>query len=337
MLSGDIPGALRASRLRLERYESDFARRDVAGFEFMLGHNDRAWAALKPRLSHSGEIELWVGAAVGQRIEGKTARQFRDWIMQSSYGHAQIDGVDIPTVYLSRFIVDDRVPTDDDISLMGGLNQTSGAIKLLQASAKLKQLAFADRVDAASLQSVRELIASAGWAEGGRALKPLYVWVTWRATEGSDPTLAALRGVGINADFDSLLAQALLLGLDNKHDDAITYLRAARIEMAELGLGRLRDENRSAPYAAALTSYLLFSKTGDPLYRDEALRVARAYQRIFPFLAWPYALDALLSADGEDRLAVACKARFLDRDSFFLELSQLKPDPASPICRKFLW
>jgi hypothetical protein len=30
MIDGDLPGAMKASRIRLERYESDYARRDLA-------------------------------------------------------------------------------------------------------------------------------------------------------------------------------------------------------------------------------------------------------------------------------------------------------------------
>jgi hypothetical protein len=33
------------------------------------------------------------------------------------YGHARVHGVEIVTTYLNRFILDDRLPTDDDVAL----------------------------------------------------------------------------------------------------------------------------------------------------------------------------------------------------------------------------
>jgi hypothetical protein len=325
LIAGDISGALEAVRARLERYEGDFARRDLAGLEFMSGRADRAWSALQPRLPQSAEVELWVGAEVGQRIQGMTARQARDWIAQSGFGHGRVHGLDIGAAYLNRSIVDDRLPTDDDLALMADLGgQSASAPALLEASVRLKQLAFSERVDESSLQPVRGLIARADY-DGRTRLKPLYAWAAWRASGGSDPTLVILRGASVSGDFDSMLAKALLLGLENEPEKALVYLRAARIELAELSNGRMHEEVRSASYTAALVSYLLYSKTKDAVYRDEALKVARAYERVFPFLAWPHALDALLSPPGPARDIAACRVKYLDRDSLFLKLSGLKP------------
>jgi len=337
LLAADIPGALKATRARLDRYEGDFARRDLAGFEFMSGHADRAWDVLRPRLPQSPEIELWIGAQVGHRIEGLTARRARDWIVQSSYGHARANRVDIGEAYLHRYITDDRVPTDDDIALateLGGRYFTFGT--LMEASVKLKRLAFTEPIDEGSLRPVREVLARCDWPSRA-TLKPLYAWVAWHASGGTDPALAVLRGASVAGDFDSLLAKGLLLGLEGDPKSAMTYLRAARIELAGLRSNRLHEELRSPPYTAALVSYLLFSKTKEPVYREEALRIAHAYERIFPFLAWPHALDALLSQDGPARTTAACRARYLDKDSLFLKLSGLRPDTGSVGCRKALW
>jgi len=337
LIAGDIPGALQATRARLERYESDFARRDLAGLEFLSGYGDRAWSALQSRLPQSAILELWVGAQVGQRIQGMTARQVRDWIGQSGYGHATVAGLDIGNAYLHRFVVDDRLPSDDDVALMEELDrQSTTSGPLLEASARLKRLAFEEHVDDASLQSVRELIARADWSHRS-PLKPLYAWVAWRASGGKDEALGILRTATIDGDFDSMLAKALLLGLENDPSQAMIYLRAARIELAELSSGRLHEEVRSAPYTVALANYLLYRSTQDRVYRDEALKMARAYQRVFTFLAWPYALEALLSSDGPARSVAACRAQYLDRDSLFLKLSGLNPEVGRAACRKSLW
>jgi hypothetical protein len=337
LIAGDIPGALKATRERLERYGKDFARRDLAGLEFMLGHADAAWAVLRPRLPQSGELELWVGAEVGHRIQGLTSRQVRDWIATSDYGHAKADGVDIGAAYLNRFMLVDRLPTDDDLALMEELGRLPSYSETpLEAGVRLKRLALAPQVDAGSLQVVRELTARVRW-DRRATLKPFYAWVAWQASAGKDPSLAILRSASLGADFDSLIAKGLLLGLEGDSGQAMVYLRAARIELAELSSDRLREEFRAAPYTAALASYLLYRKTKAGVYREEALRLAYAYQRIFPFQAWPYALDALLSPDGPVRSVAACRAQFLDRESLFLKLSGLKPVAGSDACRKALW
>jgi hypothetical protein len=337
LMAPDIPGALKASRAMLRRYEGDFARRDVAGLEFMSNHEDAAWEVLRPRLPQSNEIDFWIGASVGQRIKGLTARQVRDWIVQGDYGHARAHGVDIATGYLSRFILDDRLPTDDDLALTAETGRQRGSTDGPQfAAVKLKQMAFAEHVDEASLREVREMISGLKMDRRG-TLKPLYAWVTWQASGGRDPTLAALKSASVGGDLDSMLAKAILLGLDGNPSQATAYLRAARIELGEHSNGRLNGELRSPPYSVALTSYLLYSRTKDVVYRDEALTVAHAYERIFPFLAWPYALDALLSGDSPARHVVACRARFLDRNSLFLRLSGQAPDLKSAVCRQALW
>jgi hypothetical protein len=339
LIARDIPGALNRAIERLDRYENDFGRRDVAGFEFMLGHKEAGWAALAPRLAQSSELELWMGAQAGHRLEAKPARQVQAWIKNSGYGHAQINGLDIGTMYLGRYVTDDRVPTDEDARLIkeAGQNAVLPAQAVVEALVKLKQLASAPSVSDESLQPVRELMLKGARNPQISVLQPLYTWATWRSSGGSDPMLTALRSETLSAGFDTLLAKGMLLGLEKKPAESLQFLRAARVELAQLGVGSLDDAYRSAAYSATFTNYMLFRETRDPVYRDEALRLARAYEVIFPFQAWTYAADALLSSDGEERSMAACRAAYLDRNSEFLRLSNLKPNPAGPECRKALW
>ncbi|MBV8659085.1 MAG: hypothetical protein JO142_14765 [Burkholderiales bacterium] len=342
LLAGDIPGALKASQERLDRYQDDFARRDIAGYEFMRGHPDRAWAALAPRLPMSDQSEFWAGVMVGQRMQGMSARSARDWIVKSSYGHARIGGVDILTFHALRFMIDDRVPSADDIALLAELRAQQpdgpppGAIADLQALALLKQLATAPRVAPEDVQAVRDLLVDPSDWRTRSALKPLYAWAAWQASGGKDSSLTSLRAAKLTQDFDSLLAKGVLLGLDKQHDEALRYLRAARYDLVNT-IGSLRRDARSAPYSAAFVAWLLYGQTHDARYRDEALLLARAHERTFPFLAWPYALDASLSPDGPARTTAACRAAFLDRGSLFLSASGLRPDPHGKSCRNALW
>ena len=342
LIAGDIPGALVASQERLQRYGDDFARRDVASLEFMSGRPALAWAVLTPRLPLSDQSELWLAAEVGQRIEGKGARAAHDWIEKSSFAHAIAGNAEIQDLYLLRLMTDDRVPSADDIALLAerraqGDPSRIGSIGDLQAQALLKQLAVAPKVSPADLAAVLALLSPQGSEWRTRVvLKPLYAWAAWRASGGSGSPVAMFRDVPASADFDEQVAKAAVLGLDGRHDEALRSLRAARFALADTTGDPHRDA-RSAPYTVAYMAWLLYDKSKEPRYRDEALRLASAYQRISPFLAWPYALEALLLHDGKERTTAGCRAAFLDRDSLFLSLSGLKPDVHGANCRKSLW
>ena len=341
LISGDVPGALRGSRERLERYEDDFTRRDIAGLEFMTGHPDRAWDVLKPRLALSDQSELWVAVQVGQRLQHMDARRALAWISEASYGHAIIDGADLRDLYLLRFMTDDRVPSADDLALLAERRANADAshqspISDMQAQALLKKLAASPTISQQDVRAVHDLLAPGNWSSRTRpALKPLYAWALWHASDGQDPNLDNARRVELVDDFDAVLTKAVVVGLDGRPDEALRFLRAARYDLARTN--DPRRDIRSASYTAAYVAWLLAAQTKDARYRAEALRLATSYERIFPFLAWPYALEALLLPDGAPRTTAACRAAVLDRDSLFLALSTLTPDPRSAVCRKRLW
>lgn len=337
-IAGDTAGALKATRAQLERYDDDYARRDLAGLEFMLGRMDSGWDVLRPRLSVSERMYLWVGALAGHRVQGLRAREVHDWMVQSNVGRAKLDGIDIRAVYLGRYMTEDRVPGDDDLSLLVELASLQNEmLAFLVAKTQLHQLVFAERVDHQQMADVRGMIHRASWKRRD-TLKALYAWASIRAGQTADASLAVLDKAALDDDLDALLAKAVLLGMNHQPSEAHRFLRAARIELANLASGDgTRDDVRSASYTVALMGYLLFSKTGDVTYRDEALKVAHAYQRADPFLAWPYALTALLSPAGAARTTAACRAHYLDKDSQFLKLSGLKPGTAALPCPKPIW
>ena len=333
LLDGDIKGAQAQTDIRLARYESDFARRDLAGLMFMQGRRSRAWEILGERLANSEEMELWTGAQVGHRQEGARAEQVKRWITQHDYGHARLAGQTIATVFLARYVTDDRQPTDADIALIDSLAEESQEPgNLFKAYVRLQQLAFAEKVDATSVSDIRDLIGRSAF-QYRSFLKPLYAWNARRASVGDDPLITQMKTAPLAADFDSVLAKALILGMEGDVVGSRQFLRAARLELSELSTGHLKSDVRSAEYTVALSAYLLHRQTGNAAYRNDALEFARAYQKVFPFLAWPYALDALLSERGPARTLAGCKAGALDPQSQFLKLARW----TNKGCPKTLW
>jgi hypothetical protein len=373
LIDGDPQGALGPARDRLRRYEGDPARGELAGLALITGRPDEARSTLTPRLSVSTSLSLWRAYSAGQRMQGLSARQARDAITAGDLGHAWVDSMDMLQIQLNRYVTEDRLPSEDDLALIGELESRHPVPEFQPrppAWAKLVQLAFTDKLDAASVNAMRARIETVR-IDLRNVFAPLFAWVSWRAgvlpaqpplpppaVGGAQPRGQApgfpyhpepacgpgsahcdfgfMRNLGLGADFDLLLTKAMLIGLNKDPANAVPYLRAARMALGD-PKGRISETLRSAPYAVALTGYLLFSQTHDEAYRAEGLKLARAYERIYPYLAWPHALSALLSTDLPTRQTAACRAAYLDRHSMFLKLSGMKPVLDSDLCRKALW
>lgn len=331
-IDGDLAGMQQATLARLERYPSDFARRDLAGLAFIRGRRDEGWSWLEPRLANADTFGLWVGAMVGHRQAGAGMAQVRDWIASSRLEQAQIGRYGAGTLLLHAYAVTDRIPSDADILL---LRQRPYSEPLAE-SAELVQMALAGQFDAARVKALRARLLRDDLAErlDNNALLPLYAWVAQQAGAGKDEELGRVRGVTLQASFRWLLAKAAVMSLESGKGEALAFLRAARVELARIGLGELDDAAFSAPYQYALIAYLMHERTGERAYRDEALDFVRAYRRVFPFLAWIHAMEAALDPSGAAALQAACRASQLDVGSLMLARSGLAARTDSKACAR---
>lgn len=338
LIAGDLPGAYAKAQERLARYRFDFARRDVAGLGFITGHADQAWPLLLERIQLSDQFALWTAVEAGQRIEGRSARQVGDWLIQKGLRGARSGDLDVSAAYLNRYLSDDRIPSVNDQAQLAVVAPSASPERvLLEVNLRLHQLAFEPKPSPADLKSVRTLLDQVGALPARASLEPLLAWTSWRALGGDHADLAAWRAVGLEGDFDALLAKAVLQGLDGRRDDAMRYLRAARIELSQAVFHARHQEVRDAPYTLGLMSYLLFEQTGDEAYRREALVLARAYATSFPYVAWSHALEALLAEPGPQRTRAACRAAFLDSASMFLQRAQSRTPGLGKTCLAASW
>ena len=322
LIDGDLRGALDAVTRRLNRYGSDFARRDAAGLSFLLGKTQSGWALLAPRLPTSSDLELWAAVDAGLRQGGRSIAEARQWVIDSGSGRVRVGGRGMEEWMMQRLLVLDRQPADNELVLARGQwrEEDGGAVAVL-ASVELARAIWAEQPPA-EVARLRSLLLRVSREQASK-LAPLYVWTVHRANAAANElALRNLQGVETTQPFDVLLAAAVLAGLDHKRDESLALLGAARKELSSYGAPTvLNDELRSPPYMLGLMSHLLFRQTGEQAYREEALRLARAYQRIFPYLAWPHALGALSTNDPAERARSACRARTLDSRSRFLELA----------------
>ena len=320
-IDGDFPGTLAATEGRFRRYGGDFARRDLAGLLFMTGQPDPAWALVTPRLVSADTFQLWVGALVGQRVQKLDLAAVKDWSDRAGLQGTQIKYLDTVPMFLHLHAVTDRMPTEEDIALLRDSGTNLFQTRRWVASARLTQMALRNDTSKERFASVRRLLISSSPEQSGFQ-KPLFTWVAWHATDGADPDLDAVRATSVDSgDFDALLAKSMLLALEGKVAPSLEFLRAARYQMSELGLGSPNvDRAVPSPYHYALAGHLMYVKTGNDAYRVEVLRFARAHQQMFPFWGWAYAAEALMERDEKGRAVAACRAQYLDPASYFLSL-----------------
>jgi hypothetical protein len=337
LLRGRLPEAFEAIQARQRRYDSDFARRDVAGLLFMQRQPDAAWSLLLPRAALSESMQLWDGIMVGHRQSGLEPGQAVDWLKSRQLQKAQVQYKDVRSYYPHQLAVLDRVPTESDVAMLkkpaGGQDYVD---PLWAMSAQLIRTSINGGGEEAVRQQVLATLKDSS-PDQVRFMLPSYVWVAWKATQGTDDLLTGVRKAEMDVDFDGLLAKSVVLALDGRTDESLRYLGAARFTLAELGLGTpLLDRLIPATYQFALAGTLMYQHTRIDAYRHEMLRYARAYQKVIPFLAWPHALEALMEREEKPRLAAACRAWQLDRGSHFLQRAAV-PGLSATACKNALW
>lgn len=337
-IEGDIPGAMAATESRINRYDNDFARRDMAALLFMTRQPDKAWQIVLPRLANTSTFQLWVGAHVGHRIAGLDLRQTRDWIATRNLQGAQINFQDSGAMYLHLNAITDRIPSEDDIALLREPTGPRNDINPRWASsATLVRMALTGSHDKARFEQLKTQLAQTD-EEGNNFMLPLFAWVAWQATDGKDPMLEPWRQTTTTRwNLDALLARGMVLALEGNTAESLRFVTAARYELSGLGLGRMVDRPVPAPYQFVLALHLMHQKTGNDTYRSEALSFARAYQKVFPFLGWTYSVEALLSREEGARALAQCRAQYLDPQSYFLKLAAAAPSKKPTACKPALW
>ena len=337
LLRGRLPEAFEAIQARQRRYDSDFARRDVAGFLFMQRQPDAAWSLLLPRAALSESMPLWDGILVGHRQSGLEAGQAVDWLTSLQLQKAQVRYKDVRSYYPHQLAVIDRVPSETDVAM---LKKPAGGQGYVDPIWALSALLIRTSINGGGEEAVRQQVLATlkdSSPDQVRFMLPSYAWVAWKATQGKDDLLTGVRKAEIDSDFDGLLAKSMVLALEGRTDESLQYLGAARFTLAELGLGTpLLERVIPATYQLALAGTLMHQHTGQDAYRREMLRYARAYQKVFPFLAWPHALEALMEKAQAARLAAACRAWQLDRGSHFLQRAAV-PGLSATACKNALW
>ena len=297
----------------------------------MEGRADAGWALIESRIQTTGEWALWRVALAGQRIEGRPMAALPDWIVRNKLQEAASDFTTVLPPWLNAHAFVDRLPSAPDAEQ----RKAMAAVDRPNAWAfglRTARTAIEGRPDA-GLTALSEDFQSAWFAR--QSLLPLFCLDVWNASGGAQPALAPVREQPLGADPSLALSKAVLAAADGHREDALHLLATARYDLGRYGTPHsLHDEMRIGPYDFVLSAWLMSRKTGEPAYAQQGLALARAYQRVQPYMSWPYAAEALLSGDSKAREIAACRAQRLDGASMFLRESGLHPDPKSAACRK---
>lgn len=197
-------------------------------------------------------------------------------------------------------------------------------VYLVEAYTKLKRGDFpAARAlfqEAAGLYNLRSLHLS--------YLLPYYAYAAARSGATSEVEGLLGRFDKLNWNFDYHLARAILDGAAGRHAEASEHLRLARYQ-------RPHTEFRAVPteYQYAEVCEWLYESTRQPQYRDTALEWARTYQRLQPWHAWAYAIEAKLSPDVRARRRAIAMAHYLDPGSE--RISRLAPSEVRAALKEF--
>ena len=335
IIDGNIAAARQEAHRRAQRYDDDVAVGLEAGYPFMSGRNGEAWPLILGRVQTSTRPDLWRVALAGHRIQGDSLVALPIWVQQTNLDRAtNIETGLSGNSWINVYATLDRLPTLPDTDTLKAMSLTDP--NQTWARGIQTRRAAIDGAPVPDLEALEEDAKTMWFAN--QALLPFYAWTVWNATGGEAAPLQYVRDASLESGLWGALAKAMVLAADGRRDESLRFLNVARYELgrnALYGTGyALRDPLRTAPYDFVLATWLMSRKTGEAAYAREGLLVARSYEHVDAFMAWPYAAEALLSKDAKAREIAACRAQKLDAGSMFLRASGLHPDPNGVACRK---
>ncbi|HWX33018.1 MAG TPA: hypothetical protein VNZ53_37010 [Steroidobacteraceae bacterium] len=118
-----------------------------------------------------------------------------------------------------------------------------------------------------------------------------------------------LTGLPSDAQFFTLyLAKAYFDALTHKKNDAAL----SDLDDAFSFMNHIFGATPSNEYQFADVAERLYRETKDPRFRDRSVRWAHSFQRLQPWAAWAYVVEAKLSVDSSARRTALVRALFLD-------------------------
>lgn len=370
MLAGDYPQAASMSLARATRYNSTYAYRDYLGLLHILAYSKEAWQAFETLVQQlPTQPHVWETALVGHRLEGRSDSDIITWAKQKHLRKAGDGPFNYAARYLVAGGVVDREPSKQLASAISEIegttwqfrderNQRAAVVRKNDATGEYLHVGRKNAVFAlapyekttltvvksdlvyfveAYSEMRRNNFGQAHVAfqqafatydvsvNAHRYLLPYYAIAAAKVGAAKDVE-KLLEGLPPEwHDFDHYLAKGAIAAIAGDKNTALQSLQD--------GLNRRPfTEYRPLPveYQYADVCEWLFELTKQSEYRDRALEWAKKNQRMQPWHAWAYAMEAKLSADASDRKRALGIALYLDaRSSRLKHFGKQERDAAS--------
>jgi len=355
LLDADYVAAAAGSLERARRYNSPYAFRDYLGLLFLLGHSKQAWAAFETLAPRLHRPHVWHAALTGHQLDDASEAKIAAWLKQEHLRQAGDGTFSFAARYLLTAGVTDRKPSkelaariaelDRPVYLVPGhgravvrRDDASGYYWLLGPSAAEKSYLPLGVFERGPVEKVKSdlvyfaeayhLIGQGDFAAAASRFKdaatlynlsqerlgyllPYYAWAAGKSGDFAAVEQYLQTRVPLSARrFDYYLAKGVLDGLRGRADEAAAALRDARNRFPFT-----EDRPIFTEYQFAEICEWLYRATSEPRYRELALDWARKYQRLQPWQAWAYSMEAVLAPAPEDRRRALAIALYLDRGS----------------------
>ena len=351
ILAGRYHRAADESLARARRYPSAYAYRDYLSFLHAFGLGEAAWSGFSQVASSFDNAQVWVSALVGQRRDGLSEPQIREWLKRSGIRDAKFRGTRLALGYAVLVNAADHEPPRDLGSLVEALEGEPRAWIDNDGN-----LTWPDAVD----QNTFHFLLPSSFA-GGRPREPkgtrvksefayfgaayaaihygdfeaavkdldemaahypierqnysyAVPYLAWAAAKTGDK-IGFEKYVAAHGDligrFDFLLARAFFSGVMHK-DPA----RARALLVSALPEHPMTD-NRPVlvEYQYAQACEWLFKETGDHAFVDVLLAWLKSQQVVHPTRAWAYAMEYAYAPSPARRRRALAMTLYLDPTS----------------------
>lgn len=351
ILAGRYHRAADESLARARRYPSAYAYRDYLSFLHAFGLGEAAWSGFSQVASSFDNAQVWVSALVGQRRDGLSEPQIREWLKRSGIRDAKFRGTRFALRYAVLVNASDHEPPRDLGSLVEALEGEPEA--WIDSDGNLT---WPDAVDQNSFHFLlpssfaggrpREpkgtrvksefayfgaAYAAIHYGDFDAAVKELdemaahypierqnysyaVPYLAWAAAKTGD-MIGFEKYVAAHGDlvgrFDFLLARAFFSGVMHK-DPA----RARELLVSALP-EHPTTENRPVlvEYQYAQACEWLFKETGDHAFVDVLLAWVKSQQVVHPTRAWAYAMEYAYAQSPARRRRALAMTLYLDPTS----------------------
>jgi hypothetical protein len=301
---GDYAGAASNYLRLIRRYQDSQGYRDYMTSLHLMGFHQESWSIFNTVDVQTNSPEIWTSALIGQRMEAKTGDEITRWLMEDHFN--KVDAAFIANYLLMSRLID-RAPEQKLPELikttMKGLK--SPPEEYTSEQYRPNAAVFAEGYSCARKgdydkghEILKQWITYLGYPSADFAV-PYRVWcgVKAKRTAEIDEFFKTIEneydkspGAGLAKSY-YYISKAYFYGLQGNHQEAIENLKL--VDACEW----------------------LYKDTGYAGYRTLALEWAKLHQRILPWFAWAYAVEAKYATSDADRLRALAIALYLDKNS----------------------